>query len=226
MDNLDKELDTLKHKYRKAFLEEAENFCAKVTTLKPQELDGEIFGCYTKNSTGQIWQKKVLNYIEAEAINEIKSKLKHIKTCQKDYHCAGCGVCCKFAVSEFSPDELAKKAQNGDNYAKQFTSTFVPYDDETELEKIFPQYISLLQNNNQTDCYFYHCPKVTKDNRCPDYENRPQICREFPDNPIAFLPLKCGYNEWKQNSLELALKTKAKAEIVEFYKNKIKELLK
>ena len=51
----------------------------------------------------------------------------------------------------------------------------------------------MLIDNNESGYYFYHCPRVTKDNRCPDYENRPQICRDFPDNPLAFLPLSCGF---------------------------------
>ena len=32
------------------------------------------------------------------------------------------------------------KAENGDNYASQFLSVFVPYDNMSEVEKIYPEY--------------------------------------------------------------------------------------
>ena len=126
--------------------------------------------------------------------------------------CRGCGVCCKFAVSEFSYDELKEKANNGDNFASQFVSVFVPYENEDEYSALFPEYLELLSDSGQY--YVYHCPKVTDDNRCPDYDNRPQICRDFPDNPIAFLPKECGYMDWKLKSEMLWLKLRAEKEII------------
>ena len=60
-----------------------------------------------------------------------------------------------------------------------------------------------------------------QENRCPDYENRPQICRDFPDNPISFLPKACGFSKWKEEVEPLALKLRATLEIADFYKNKL-----
>jgi Fe-S-cluster containining protein len=144
-------------------------------------------------------------------IDEYNSKTADIlKTCS----CSGCGVCCRFAVSEFSPQQLREKADSGDSYASQFLSVFVPYNDSFEYSEIFPEYIELLGENEEY--YVYHCPNVTEDNRCPDYENRPQICKDFPDNPIAFLPKTCGYKPWKLQSENLCLRLRAEKEIINY----------
>ena len=126
----------------------------------------------------------------------------------------------------FSPTELKTKAQNGDKTAQDFLQTFVPYQDMEEVRKVFPEYVKLLEANNENGYYFYHCPKVTQGNRCPDYENRPQICRDFPDNPTAFLPPKCGFKDWKLKSNSVSLKLSAEMEISLFYIEKIKGLYK
>ena len=148
-------------------------------------------------------------------INEYNAKTdKFMKECR----CAGCGVSCRFAVSEFSQEELREKAENGDNFASQFLSVFVPYTNKEEYADIFPEYIELL---GEKETYFvYHCPKLTEDNKCSDYENRPQICKDFPDNPIAFLPKSCGFQSWKLKSEELCLKLKAEKEIINFLLSK------
>ena len=80
----------------------------------------------------------------------------------------------------------------------------------------------MLEENNQSGYYFYHCPKVTEDNKCPNYENRPQICKDFPDNPIAFLPPLCGFKDWKLKSELISLKLNAESEITNI--KKIKEV--
>ena len=164
----------------------------------------------------------VLKYLDNIVNFEIPQELSTIKKERNTSNCIGCGTCCKFACSEFSYSELKNKAQAGDNYAKQFVSVFIPYSSNEDVEKIFPEYYDLLKNSGETEYYFYHCPKITKNNQCPDYDNRPQICRDFPDNPIAFLPLKCGFNNWKLKSERVLLKLNAIAEIAEFYKNNIK----
>lgn len=153
-------------------------------------------------------------YLE-NRLNNVKNKtVEYVKEQREASHCSCCGVCCRFAVSEFSFEELKEKSNNGDNFAKQFISTFIPYNSADEYIKIFPQYLELLKNENY---YVYHCPKVTEDNRCPDYENRPQICRDFPDNPIAFLPPMCGFSGWKLKSEFVWLKLRAEIEIINHY---------
>lgn len=225
MENLTSHLADLQANYRKVFLEFANSLLAQIVELRPKSLNGEIFDKYLKGSDGKLWQLSVLKLINRE-LSKFPKELQSVKNLRKYSHCVGCGVCCKFAVSEFSPVELNQKASQGDNFASQFVKTFIPYEDLDEVKKVFPQYVEFLQNS-ETDgkYYFYHCPKVTSDNKCPDYENRPQICRDFPDNPIGFLPLTCGYMDWKQKSELKMLELNAKSEILNFYKAKLLEIV-
>ena len=225
MEDLTKQLNSLKKRYRYLFIATADEILKKVQDIKPNSVSGDIFDTYEKDSPGWSWQKDILNLLRAELKQSRHEKLNQIAKYRKSYACSGCGTCCRFAVSEFSPDELEQKAKNGDNYAKQFLSVFIPYNNLTEARKIFPEYLVLLEAGTEQGYYFYHCPKVTQDNRCPDYENRPQICRDFPDNPVGFLPLLCGYNSWKLQSEDICLKLNAEVEIIEFYLEKLKVLL-
>lgn len=222
MEDLSEKFDSLKLKYRHVFLETVREIQESINILKPENFNGEIFDKYDEGSLGQVWQKDVISLLENNFQNKIVDKLSEIRQNYKKCNCIGCGVCCKLACSEFSFEELQLKAKYGDKFAQQFVQTFVPYDTLEEAVKIYPEYLKMLEDKNETGYYFYHCPKVTTDNQCPDYENRPQICRDFPDNPIAFLPLTCGYNDWKLKSEPIALKLNAMAEIINFYIDKIK----
>lgn len=226
MEDLSSSLNSLKFQYRKIFLEVAQRIQKNVEVLKLENFKGEIFDCYENGSDGRVWQEKVLEFLNNEIQKEIKNKLRKINNLRISCDCVGCGTCCRLACSEFSFEELKQKASNGDVFSKQFIETFIPYESDEEPKKIFPQYIEMLENITDGGYYFYHCQKVTKENRCPDYENRPQICRDFPDNPVAFLPPGCGYMEWKKGSENVFLEINALAEISSFYKNKIKGLMK
>lgn len=226
MKDLTSGLDDLLIKYRECFLKAALEVKARIEALKPENVEGEILDIFTVNTSGYMWQDSVLQMFESEFAKDILEKIDKIKHNRNNSHCVCCGTCCKLACSEFSPDELAKKAKNGDNYASQFIQTFVPYETLEIPRKIFPEYVQLLEDKQESGYYFYYCPKVTEDNRCPDYDNRPQICRDFPDNPLGFLPFSCGYNDWKLKSEQDALTANAMIDIIEFYKNKIKELRK
>ena len=60
-----------------------------------------------------------------------------------------------------------------------------------------------------------------KDNKCTDYECRPDICKNFPHNPLKLLPSTCSYNAWKDNVSKASLSLKAKTDIIAFYKDKL-----
>lgn len=215
-----------KEQYRKIFAQTGLEIQEFITKNSPKNFEGEIFALYENNSTGKLWQEKIVNLL-AKRLLKIKNELtQQIKELRTQSHCIGCGTCCQFACSEFSPAELKNKAQNKDKTAQDFLQTFVPYQDMEEVRKVFPEYVTLLEANNENGYYFYHCPKVTQGNRCPDYENRPQICRDFPDNPTAFLPPKCGFKDWKLKSNSVSLKLSAEMEISLFYIEKIKGLYK
>lgn len=189
-------LKSLKATYRQIFKQSALEIQSAVDSLSPT---------------------KVENYLKERFANMQTEAISQTNLSRKKCHCNNCGTCCRFAISEFSPEELQKKAQLGDNIAKQFTQTFIPYESKEDYSDIYPEYLELLKNETY---YVYHCPKITKANRCPEYEQRPQICRDFPDNPLAFLPPVCGFNEWKLKSEHIWLRLRAEKEIIGFLLNK------
>lgn len=225
MAELNDKITKLRKNYREIFVTCGEEIEKRIDTVKPKGFDGEFFRKYEPDTTGYEWQKQALILLNNDISKEIYRKLNEILAYRSQFKCIGCATCCKLACSEFSPEELKQKADNGDNFAGQFLSVFVPYKSKEEARKIYPEYIELLKENGENDVYFYHCSKVTEDNRCSDYENRPQICRDFPDNPLSILPKACGYNEWKEEIEPIALMLHSMLEIVDYYKTKLDELL-
>lgn len=221
MKDLNSILENQRAKFREVFKYSANELQKRIDGMKPSDVEGDVFTQFPSGSSGKMWQADVLNMLENEISKDIYLKFNEILAERKNYHCSGCATCCNLACSEFSPDELSERAKNGDKFAGQFLSVFVPYESKEEARKVYPEYIELLEQNKENKVYFYHCPKLTKDKKCSDYENRPQICRDFPDNPLALLPVTCGFCDWKNKSEEMTLLLHAMIEIVEYYKEKI-----
>lgn len=225
MNNVEQELNKQKKEYREIFLKSVDAINERLEEIKPKGFEGELLDKYEPNSLGQKWQIACLELLNNNISKEVYRKLQEILAYRQVFKCQGCATCCKLACSEFSPEELKEKAKNGDKFATQFTSIFVPYANAEEASEIYPEYIELLKEKVDEKVYFYHCPKLNSDNRCSDYENRPQICRDFPDNPLAVLPVKCGYRDWKDETNPIALMLHSMVEIIDFYKEKLKEVL-
>ncbi len=225
MNGVEQQLNAQKALYREIFLKSADEIQKRLDEVKPEGFEGELLTKYSEGSDGHDWQKKSLALLNGEISQEVYRKIQEILAYREMFNCSGCATCCKLACSEFSPEELKEKAQNGDNFAKQFTSIFIPYESCEEAEAVYPEYIELLKEKVDGEVYFYHCPKVTEDNRCSDYENRPQICRDFPDNPLAVLPVKCGFRAWKDETNPIALMLHSMVEIIDFYKKKLQEVI-
>lgn len=221
MEDLSKSISKMRKKYREIFRTTVDAIKQRVDEIKPKTLDGDIFDTFEKNSDGEKWQTAVLDMFENDISHEIVRKWKEILAYREKFSCKGCATCCNLACSEFAPDELSQRAQLGDKFASQFTSVFIPYESTKQAEKIYPEYIQLLKDNVKEDVYFYHCPKLNECNRCLDYENRPQICRDFPDNPLSILPESCGFYEWRLQVEPVALMLHAMMEIIDYYKQKI-----
>ena len=175
--------ENMKLRYREIFNKSVDAIKERVENLRPINFEGDIFDKYEKNSIGVQWQNAVIDMFEKDICREIFQKWQEILEYRSNFECKGCATCCNLACSEYSPEELQRRAQNGDNFAKQFTGIFIPYETREEAEKIYPEYLKLLSENVEGDVYFYHCPKLNC-NRCSDYENRPDICRHF--FPIVF----------------------------------------
>ena len=223
MIDLNKQIQSTKQKYREIFLKSADAIKARVQEIKPDGFEGDIFDRFEENSIGAKWQSDTLEMFEKDISKEIYRKWREILAYRNNFHCKGCAVCCNLACSEFSYQELLEKAKNNDKFAKQFTKIFVPYKSRQEAEKVYPEYLKLLDDTIEEDVYFYHCPKLNECKRCSDYENRPQICRDFPDNPLSILPKSCGFYEWRQEVEPIALMLHSMLEIIDYYTEKIKK---
>lgn len=222
MSNLENKLNGMKRQYREIFMKSSDAILQRIEEIRPKDFNGDILTEYEPESVGAQWQKDVLDMLENDISHEIYDKWQEILKFRENYECKGCATCCNLACSEFSPEELKKRAENGDNFAKQFTSIFIPYESKEEARMVYPEYIELLDENISDDVYFYHCPKLTDCKRCSDYENRPDICRHFPDNPLCILPKSCGFYEWREEVLPIVLMLHAMMEIIGYYKSKIK----
>jgi len=173
------------------------------------------------------WQKLILHKIATEIEPDINKKVQGLLDYRKEFRCNRTGTCCRLACSEFTYEELKQKALNNDNFASQFTSIFVPYTDVEAARAVYPEYVELVLSKlgeNET-ANFYHCKHVQGTNVCPIYEDRPQICRDFPDNPFSIIPHSCGYYNWKDEVLVAAYTYYAMAQIYGFYYEKIREAL-
>ena len=225
MAELNDNICSLRKEYRSIFKESLKTIDTLLNEIKPESVEGDLLDEYPKNSDGYKWQKDALTLLTGNISKDIYRKLNEILAYRVKFNCIGCATCCNLACSEFSLEELKEKAKNGDNFAAQFLSVFVPYESKEEAKKIYPEYIELLEENGEDNVYFYHCPKLTKDKRCSDYENRPQICRDFPDNPLSILPKSCGYKAWKDEIEPITLMLHSMIEIVNFYVTKLQEII-
>ena len=221
MNELYSSIENLRSEYREIFKKSLAEIANRIDELRPDGLDADVTDKFPVNSDGALWQTKVLDMLENDISKEVYRKYKEILAYRSQFKCVGCATCCNLACSEFSPAELKQKAENGDNFAAQFLSVFVPYASKEDARKVYPEYIKMLEENKEDNVYFYHCPKLTEDKRCSDYENRPQICRDFPDNPLSILPKSCGYKQWKDEIEPVALMLHSMVEIIEYYKEKI-----
>ena len=221
MDDLSEKITNTRKKYREIFSTTADAIKQRIDGIKPENVTGDIFDTFEKNSDGEKWQIAVLDMFENDISHEIYRKWNEILAFRQNFSCNGCATCCNLACSEFSPEQLKEKAKNGDRFAAQFTSIFIPYKSKDEARKVYPQYIQLLEDNLEENVYFYHCPKLTDCKRCSDYENRPRICRDFPDNPLSILPESCGFYEWRIQVEPVALMLHSMIEIIDYYKQKI-----
>ena len=232
MSDLSVDINNLKKKYREIFLKTSDEILHQIEKIKPKDscktcnkncgLPIDAFENFPESCDYKTWQKEIIKLFDGEIAQGIYDKWMKMFEYRKQFECIGCATCCKLACSEFSYEQLQKKAAKGDNFATQFISVFIPYEDENVARAIYPEYFELLAEKLDGEkSYFYHCPKLTSENRCSDYENRPQICRDFPDNPISLLPKACGYSCWKDEVEPTALMLHSMLEIKDFYKSKI-----
>ncbi len=205
--NLKAQLNDKQRLYRDIFIRAKDALVAKLQTFTGKEAR--------------------LHFLNNVVSKDILKRLREIQKAREFHNCCRCGTCCKVASSEFNYSELLDKAANGDVFAKSFTSVFVPLD---ETPKDFDDYVELLKERGMLEqTYFYHCPKCVSGcdgdegaweqgiHTCSDYENRPAVCRDFPNNPLVLLPPKCSFSAWKDEFEIEALFLNAMIEIAGYF---------
>ncbi len=201
-------MDKLKEHYKQLIQQHREIFVAVLNAMQ-----GEI---------NALKHDEIKHYLDVEVEKHIQFQRNLVVEKRKNFSCGKCGACCRLSISEYSPAQLLEKASRGDNFAKEFISTFSPYEDEKEPEKLFPLYIQLLRESGEK-VYFYYCKKVNADNKCSDYEKRPSICRDYPDNPIQLLHPTCNFIGWHESIQKIVLTIKAMTEIREHFRKELEK---
>lgn len=223
--------NSLKENYEEIFMQAVVGIRASVEKLKPenpctictQKCDIEKIDIFTDFPVGcayKEWQSQTLSFLQGEYWQRLKNTYKSIMDKKENCLCNQCGDCCRLAVSEFSYEQLKQKAFRGDKFSEDFVSVFVPYESVDDARKANPEYFDSLGELVDDKTYYYHCKKL-KGNLCSDYENRPNICKDFPHNPLKLLPSRCSFNEWRKEIAKTAMLLKAKTDIIEFYKMKL-----
>lgn len=231
--SLNGQYNELKNNYEQIFIEAAESIRRELDKTKPENAcqncshkdckieKKDIFAPYPASGCKlREWQMQALTYLTGDYRQKLKAEYKAIMDKKSECECNKCGECCRLAVSEYSFDQLKQRAMKGDKYSEDFISVFVPYNSEEEAKKINPEYFELLNILVEDKIYYYYCPK-TDGNLCSIYENRPDICKDFPHNPLKLLPSKCSFNEWKNSVSHQAMLLKAKVDIIGFYKQRL-----
>jgi len=120
--------------------------------------------------------------------------------------CGQCGVCCLCATPSVSYKKLFERAANGDKFARDFLSLFVPYKNHDEARKISEEIvdrtIKACENGTNKipveDLVFYRCRYYHFEKKCLIYKDRPELCREYPSSPYQVIHSRCAFYNWSQ----------------------------
>ncbi|MGE0199334.1 MAG: YkgJ family cysteine cluster protein [Candidatus Melainabacteria bacterium] len=252
--SLQYELSYIKQHYRELFLDVQAELTADLSRLAGSEpcaapgctcaeaqAEDALLSVYPASCGRRRWQQACLHFLEQETGREILTALDGMDAEKNRVDCHQCGVCCRFASSEFSWETLCEKARQGDAFAAQFTSVFLPYASDEAASAAFPELVTAirrearLQNGDDATgtasdsaaVYFYHCPFIAEDNRCSIYgtTRRPGICARYPETPLSFIYDKCAWKSWKDDNHLKAMRTHAQIELCMFYAARIKAVL-
>ncbi len=120
--------------------------------------------------------------------------------------CNKCGTCCKCASPSSHIEELKEKALKGDSVAQDFLDIFIPYETIEEAKavdsSIVERSMKICENPenkiNIDNLTFYRCKYLADDDSCQIYEDRPSICRNYPDSPFLVFSNSCAYKDWAE----------------------------
>lgn len=114
------------------------------------------------------------------------------------------GCCCRGASPSTPYFKLLEKAAQGDPFARDFFSIFIPHKSHEAAREVVPGLVerTLIASRkdeafaSEDDVVFYHCRYIGEDNKCQIWEDRPQLCRAYPDTPFVVFAPNCAFEPW------------------------------
>jgi Fe-S-cluster containining protein len=122
--------------------------------------------------------------------------------------CDQSGECCRGAAQIKPWERLIQQAAQGNPTSRTFLNQYTPYTNYKAALEAAPAAvdasleIALSRGENPEDLVFYHCIYLEGRNQCQIYEDRPTLCRDFPESPFGAIPKCCGYYPVKLKCLE------------------------
>ena len=113
--------------------------------------------------------------------------------------CDQSGECCRAAAQLAPWRTTLKNAGLGDPTAQNFLNQFIPYASQGAAHEAAPDGVeanlslAAERGDDLQDVVFYHCRFLKGKNICQIYEDRPALCREFPETAFTAIPGCCGY---------------------------------
>jgi Fe-S-cluster containining protein len=118
--------------------------------------------------------------------------------------CKKTGLCCSMATPSTPAMDLLKLAAEGNSYARDFLSIFNPHESIDVVRQKAPEFLEKAHSlaakspkfSSPEQVIFFRCRYLKGKNHCQVYEDRPQLCRDYPDTPFLLMPPGCGYEGW------------------------------
>ncbi len=118
--------------------------------------------------------------------------------------CCSTAGCCTGASPSVPYHQLFKKAASGEAFARNFLSIFLPHSDHETVKKLMPGLVERTLAaaekqsafNGPEDVVFYQCRYLTPAKKCGIWEDRPQLCRDYPDTPFVVMTPGCAFEDW------------------------------
>lgn len=121
--------------------------------------------------------------------------------------CDRSGECCRGAAQYAPWKNLLAMAGQGDDTARNFLNQYVPYLSIKDATQNAPHGVetSLQVAKDKgyaaEDLVFYHCRYLQGKSDCQIYEDRPTLCRTYPESPFGAIAKCCGYYQEAQSCL-------------------------
>lgn len=124
--------------------------------------------------------------------------------------CDQSGECCRGAAQYEPWANLLRQAAKGDLTARNFLSQYQPYANQTDAIASAPDAVEASlriaseRGQKPESVIFYRCIFLKGTNQCQIYEDRPTLCRDFPESPFGAIPKCCGYYATQQACYQIA----------------------